>query len=113
MVLRLEEENMMDISRRRFLQSTGAVAGSSLLPSIVRAQDGKSMTVRMPSQFKSLDPGYMFGSTEMAVQFGCLPILANYNPGGEKSWRPSYYVTSIEYADDLNIKFSLRPGLEW
>ena len=111
---------MMDISRRRFLQSTGAVAGSSLLLSIVRApgagrraQDGKCMTVRMPSQFKSLDPGYMFGSTEMAVQFGCLPILANYNPGGEKSWRPSYYVTSIEYADDLNIKFSLRPGLEW
>ena len=104
---------MMDISRRRFLQTTGAVAGSSLLPSIVRAEDGKRMTVRMPSQFKSLDPGYMFGSTEMAVQFGCLPILANYNPGGGRSWRPSYYVTSIEYADDLNIKFSLRPGLEW
>ena len=65
------------------------------------------MTVRMPSQFKSLDPGYMFGSTEMAVQFGCLPILANYNPGGERSWQPSYYVTSIECADDLNIRFSV------
>ena len=106
---------MNEISRRRFLQgmSVTAAAGSSLVPRLVFGADNKILRTSYEAQFKSLDPGFMFGSSEMMIQLSCLPVLAKPTPGGEKTWGPSYFVTKLEYLDDTSIAFALRPDLKW
>ena len=104
----------MSLSRRRFLQSAAlATAGAAVGPRIAGSAENKVLRIRAYRDIKILDPGYMIGGREITLQYACLAQLANYSPGDKWAWQPSYFVTALSQVDDLNIHFTLRPGIQW
>ncbi|MCV2868870.1 ABC transporter substrate-binding protein [Defluviimonas sp. WL0002] len=104
-------------TRRHFLATTGALGAVGLVggvPSMLRAQEGKVLRIRLDGDNNVLDPGYMVGGTEVEAQLQCLPFLAEYVREGDTfTWRPSQYVTKLEQRDPTHIDFELVDGLAW
>ena len=107
----------MKTTRRTFLASSAALGAAGLVPggtTMLRAQEGGVLTLRLDGDNQILDPGYMVGGTEVEAQKQCLPFLAEYVRDGDSfTWRPTAYVTRLEYVDDTHIEFELTPGLQW
>ncbi|MFW5654607.1 MAG: ABC transporter substrate-binding protein [Roseicyclus sp.] len=104
-------------TRRTFLATSAALGAAGLAPGgtrMLRAQEGRVLNLRLDGDNQILDPGYMVGGTEIEAQKQCLPFLAEYVRDGDSfTWRPTSYVTRLEYVDDTHIEFELAPGLQW
>lgn len=104
------------LTRRQMLASSLAAgaAGAFGVPKFAAAQDG-TLTVRVDDDISILDPGYMVGGVEIETQKACMPSLVEYVVGedGTLGWKPTVYVKSLGYRDELNIDFELNPGFMW
>ena len=61
-----------------------------------------------------LDPAYMIGGQEQAVQYAIFPRLAELDLDAEAlTWKPSAFVTRLEQVSPTRIEFELRPGMPW
>jgi peptide/nickel transport system substrate-binding protein len=105
-------------SRRELLRNAAAlsaIVSLGLKPGQVLGAEGGILKSRMEADIKVLDPGYMIGGTESSIVFACLPKLAEPMIGadGVWGWKPSDFVEKIDWADDLNIPFTLKKGLMW
>jgi peptide/nickel transport system substrate-binding protein len=103
-------------TRRTFLATTGVLGAGMMMgvPSMIRAQEGRVLRLRVDGDNDVLDPGYMVGGTEIEAQLQCLPFLAEYLQDGDTfTWRPSHYVTRLEQRDPTHIEFELVDGLAW
>ncbi len=102
-----------NFTRRLLLQITAALGGTAGLPRMALSQDGKTLRVRANRDVQVLDPGWMVGGNETWLQWACLTQLANLKPGDAWGWVPGPMVEEITQADDLNIRFKLKPGFQW
>src|ERR1700738_4013394 len=104
----------LQLSRRRFVQGTAAVAALVGLRSGTAWSAGPQQPrIRSTRDIQVLGPGWMIGGTEIDLQLNCLPTLTVLVPGSKLSWEPSPFVESFEQPDDLHFNFRLRPGFMW
>ena len=104
------------IDRRKFLK--GIVAGPILIAlfnyELVYADGTKVLRVRFKRDLQIIDPAYMIGGQESAVQYALFPRLAVLNLSDRSiAWEPSEYVEKLEQTDDLHIEFKLKKGFQW
>lgn len=106
-------------TRRHFMQGSSAAvaigaAASIGAPRVSWSQDRKIVRIRNDGDISVLDPGYMIGGAEIVTQFAVLPRLAvGKETTSGWTWEPSEFVDKLVQTDDLNIAFTLKPGLQW
>ncbi len=105
------------MSRRSFVG--GSVATGSLLAmlpgaKVVYAQGQRILKARLARDITILDPGYMVGGAEIAVQYTVNPRLAHVVKDGDTfTWAPTEYMKSLTQDDPTTISFELLPGFMW
>ena len=104
-------------TRRQFLGTSASLAVvASLDPraGLAQAAGGTTLRARIERDIEIIDPGYMIGGQEMAVQYAILPQLAELDLSGETiTWKPSEFVSRLEMVEPTRIEFELKPGLKW
>ena len=81
---------------------------------VVHAQGARILKARLQRDIEILDPGYMVGGAEIAVQYTVMPRLAHVvSKDGNFTWAPSEYMASLTQDDATNISFELKPGFMW
>ena len=107
----------MTPNRRDFLAGSALTAGFGALglsSSVVLAQEGSVLRARIQRDMEVLDPAYMIGAQEMAIQYATMPRLAELDLSGDAvTWKPSEFVTRLELTSPTRIEFDLKPGLTW
>lgn len=107
----------MTPNRRDFLAGSALTAGFGALglsSSVLLAQEGSVLRARIQRDMEVLDPAYMIGAQEMAIQYATMPRLAELDLSGDAvTWKPSEFVTRLELASPTRIEFDLKPGLTW
>lgn len=99
------------INRRRFLESSAAVAAlTSSFPAVVCAEGQKILRIRVDTDFNSGDPIITKGITDQAIIVATLSKLINYKTGETYDWRLDA-AQSIEQLDPTHMRFALRPGI--
>ena len=106
------------LSRRHFLATSStlaAVIAAESFPQFTRADEHKSVNVRMQNDIGTLDPNTMSNDAEGNTLASVMPSLAQFDLKGDKiGWRPSSYVSNLGVSDDgLRISFTLKPGFQW
>jgi len=101
------------ISRRRFLQASGALgfataAGS--MSEVVFAAGKKILKVRTYADMRSLDPVYSQGVVDEEIQSSIYSKLIQYKPGREWGYQLDA-AESIEQVSPTTIKFRLKKGI--
>ena len=114
---RIMTHRMNGLTRRGFV--AGAIAAGPVLATLsnatmVRAQGKTILNARLQRDITVLDPGYMVGGTEIAVQYAVMPRLAHVvNEGGTFTWAPSEYMAALSQDDPTHISFELKSGFKW
>ncbi|MFV2032906.1 MAG: ABC transporter substrate-binding protein [Gammaproteobacteria bacterium] len=113
MTTKTEGKRLSAISRRRFLQASGALglataAGS--MSEIVFAQGKKILKVRSYADLRSLDPAFSQGVVDEEIQSSIYSKLIQYKPGREWGYQLDA-AESIEQANPTSIKFKLKKGI--
>ena len=105
------------MSRRGFV--AGAIAATPALSmlagaKVVHAQGNRVLKARLQRDITILDPGYMVGGSEIAVQYAVMPRLATIVKENDTfTWAPSEYMASLVQDDPTTISFELKPGFMW
>ncbi len=113
MKTKLRNELVTSPSRRRFLQTSGAVglaAAAGIMPQIVYAQDKKILKVRTYADMRSLDPAHSQGIVDEEIQSSIYSKLVQYKPGREWGWELDA-AEEIEQVDATHIRFKLKEGI--
>ncbi len=101
------------LSRRRFLQASGAlgiVTASGGMSEVVFAAGKKILKVRTYADMRSLDPAYSQGIVDEEIQGSIYSKLIQYKPGREWGYQLDA-AESIEQASPTTIKFRLKKGI--
>jgi peptide/nickel transport system substrate-binding protein len=107
-----ETASMPRLSRRRWLQATGALGAAALLRSRPGAAAGEPslLRVRAAADLQALDPAHRKGQPEGDILRGLLPRLIEYRTGDSWGWRLGAALM-IEQAGPTRVRFRLRPGI--
>jgi peptide/nickel transport system substrate-binding protein len=113
MTQKTDRTNSSAISRRRFIQASGALglataAGS--MSEVVFAAGKKILRVRAYADLRSLDPAFSQGVVDEEIQSCIYSKLIQYKPGREWGYQLDA-AESIEQASPTTIKFKLKKGI--
>jgi len=101
------------VSRRRVLAGTGAIASALALgPRWSWGAEGKILKVRSYSDLQVLDPINRKSAPEDHITSCTFHNLIKWKPGDKWEWELDA-AEMIEQVDDTHIKFRLKPGLKW
>ncbi|MGI9389565.1 MAG: ABC transporter substrate-binding protein [Boseongicola sp.] len=107
----------MNTTRRRFLAGSTiatSFAALGLTTQVVSAQGSNMLRARISRDMEVLDPAYMIGGQEMAIQYAIMPRLVELDLSGDAvSWKPTEFVSRIEIVSPTRIEFELKKGLMW
>ncbi len=101
------------LSRRRFLQASGALGVATAtggMSEVVFAAGKKILKVRTYADMRSLDPAYSQGIVDEEIQSSIYSKLIQYKPGREWGYQLDA-AESIEQASPTTIKFRLKKGI--
>ena len=101
------------ISRRRFIQASGALGiatASGTMSEVVFAAGKKILKVRAYGDLRSLDPAFSQGVIDEEIQSCIYSKLIQYKPGREWGYQLDA-AESIEQASPTTIKFKLKKGV--
>ena len=101
------------ISRRRFLQASGALGIATAaggMSGVVYAAGKKILKVRTYADMRSLDPVYSQGIVDEEIQSSIYSKLIQFEPGREWGYRLDA-AESIEQATPTTINFKLKSGI--
>lgn len=104
---------LSNISRRRFIQTSGALgiaAATGSMSEIVFAGDKKILKVRSYADLRSLDPAFSQGVVDEEIHSSIYSKLIQYKPGREWGYVLDA-AESIEQASPTTIKFKLKEGV--
>ncbi|MFE3838503.1 ABC transporter substrate-binding protein [Pseudogemmobacter sonorensis] len=106
----------LPLSRRRLMQFLGAaglsVPAAGFLSGEAFAQEGKVLKIRNDGDIRRLDPATRGGWYDETVMFAIFSGLVRYKSGDEWGWELDA-AESIDDSDPLNVKFTLRPGIQF
>ena len=103
----------LSLSRRRFLQTSGALGLATAaggMSEVVFAGGKKILRVRTYADMRSLDPAYSQGIVDEEIQSCIYSKLIQYKPGREWGYELDA-AESIEQATPTTIKFKLKKGI--
>jgi peptide/nickel transport system substrate-binding protein len=101
------------ISRRRFIQASGALGIATAtvgMSEVVFAAGKKILKVRTYADMRSLDPAFSQGVVDEEIQSSIYSKLIQYKPGREWGYQLDA-AESIEQASPTTIKFKLKQGI--
>jgi peptide/nickel transport system substrate-binding protein len=101
------------ISRRRFIQASGALGiatATAGMSEVVFAGGKKILKVRTYADMRSLDPAFSQGVVDEEIQSSIYSKLIQYKPGREWGYQLDA-AESIEQASPTTIKFKLKSGI--
>ncbi len=101
-----------NVSRRKFIQGTAAVAAAGLASPIAASAATDSLKVRIADYVNLLDPAFWQSGAEQILMHTIFPKLIDFKPGKVWEWE-LVAAESIEQVDNTHISFRLRPGLMW
>ena len=103
----------LSLSRRRFLQASGALGLATAaggMGEVVFAAGKKILRVRTYADMRSLDPAFSQGIVDEEIQSCIYSKLIQYKPGREWGYELDA-AESIEQATPTTIKFKLKKGI--
>jgi peptide/nickel transport system substrate-binding protein len=104
---------LSNISRRRFIQASGALGlatASAGMSEVVFAAGKKILKVRTYADMRSLDPAFSQGVVDEEIQSSIYSKLIQYKPGREWGYQLDA-AESIKQASPTTIKFKLKQGI--
>ena len=105
--------DVLRVNRRQMLAGTAMLSAAAGLPLGARGAE-RSVTVRMDSDLRVIDPGYTSGAADGEVLFACMPQLATVGLVNNVLVAvPSAYTNALAWRDPTHIDFELKPGLVW
>ena len=108
-----DPKHPLAISRRRFIQASGALGiatATGTMSEVVFAAGKKILKVRTYADMRSLDPAFSQGIVDEEIQSCIYSKLIQYKPGREWDYVLDA-AESIEQATPTTIKFKLKSGI--
>lgn len=113
MTKKTEGKPLSTVSRRRFLQASGALGLATAaggMSEVVFAGGKKILKVRSYADMRSLDPAFSQGIVDEEIQGSIYSKLIQYKPGREWGYQLDA-AESIEQSSPTSIKFKLKKGV--
>ncbi|MCZ6668624.1 MAG: twin-arginine translocation signal domain-containing protein, partial [Gammaproteobacteria bacterium] len=113
MINKIGDKPSSAISRRRFLQTSGALGlatASGGMSEIIFADGKKILKVRSYADMRSLDPAFSQGVTDEEIQSCIYSKLIQYQPGRKWGYQLDA-AESIKQVSKTKIDFKLKRGI--
>lgn len=100
--------------RRGLLQAGGALfAGAALVPRLVWASDGKTLRIRVMSDFQVIDPKGEVGELDDILPRCCTVTLLRLPDMRQGHQTAPYAAEKLEWTSPTTLAFTLHQGLKW